>query len=181
MLPRWAPRLPKNPESPSDGTWLEQDFEHQGGVGCAICLFRAAVPNPFSLFRVKTLRMSIYLKHHQSKAHRHACQKFLRARADPTYGSPSRDQFKVVYDNVLKGHSLNSMTQSSRPKAKRMTWALAEPKRKTKRLALAKAAVIVWHSDGRSPRYLLRASACSPTPDFQITHTYIGHTTSPRF
>ena len=116
LAPRWAPRLPKNPESPSDGTWLEQDFEHQGGVGCAICLFHATVPYPLSLFRVKRCACRYVLTHHQSKAHRHACQKFLHARADPTYGSPSRDQFKVVYDNVLKGHSLNSMTQFSRQK-----------------------------------------------------------------
>ena len=68
------------------------------------------------------------------------------------------------------------LTRSRQEKAKRMIWCLAESKRKTKRLALAKAAAIVWHYDGRSPRYLLRASACSPAPDFQITHTYIGHT-----
>ena len=59
MLPRWAPGLANNPESPSDGTVFEQDFEQQGGVGCAICLFYAAVPNTFSLFRVTMFRLPI--------------------------------------------------------------------------------------------------------------------------
>ena len=152
-------------------------------LGCLVCraACRAARSmtgsrgTAWSRFEVDTItafQMCDLLKHENRLCHQLASSSQRLPQPQPF---PTADDFDKVLCAREKHQSLEAGVAgvAGRKKMKRMQFCLAEARRAMARLALRKAATIVLHQDGRSPRLLTRFVACSP--QLVVTHGCLPH------
>ena len=148
-------------------------------LGCLVCRAarsttgsRGTAWSRFEVDTISAFQMCDLLKHQNRRCHQDQLASSSQRLRQPF---PTADDFDKVLCARENHQSLEAGVAgvAGRKKMQRMQFCLAEARRAMARLALRKAATIVLHQDGRSPRLLTRFVACSP--QLVVTHGCLPH------
>lgn len=162
------------------GSWLTEKFSDDGvwvGVGCSACAVTGQdnLAARFELCTSGWLQKCNLQSHAESKQHVAAMTQLLSMPMDSQNASPSKEQFKAVWDDCCAGKALAPGVRDvgERGKVRKLLYCLAEAMRTLDRRAFSDAASIAIHMDGKKHRHGMTYSLV--TNSFEVRRGSMGH------